>query len=115
MHTALDRTYVGGNEVAEKEAPVASKNPTRKPRPQPVKGYFESKSPRSRDESRAAGKALRDKVPRESHADWRDSSHRPDPIELLIASNEGRLPDLVPIRHGRMLTYVVHRRAVRGC
>jgi uncharacterized protein (DUF2252 family) len=31
-------------------------------------------------------------------------SHRPDPIELLIASNEGRLPELVPIRHGRMLT-----------
>jgi Uncharacterized protein conserved in bacteria (DUF2252) len=74
-----------------------------KPRPKLVKGHFEGRL-QSPDERRAAGKALRDKVPRESHAEWKQSALRPDPIEILIASNEGRLPELVPIRHGRMLT-----------
>jgi uncharacterized protein (DUF2252 family) len=55
-------------------------------------------------ERRAAGKALRDKVPRESHAGFKPAPNRPDPIATLIASDEGRLPELVPIRHGRMLT-----------
>src|SRR6185295_762896 len=58
----------------------------------------------SADDRRAAGKALRGKVPRESHAEWSASRQRPDPIEILIASNKGRLTELVPIRHGRMLT-----------
>ena len=51
----------------------------------------------------AAGKALRDKVPRSTHADWNPSNSRPDPIALLEASNAGRLPNLIPIRYGRML------------
>jgi len=55
-------------------------------------------------ERHRAGKALRDKVPRESHAEWKPRSDRPDPIDLLIASDKGRLPELVPIRHSRMLT-----------
>jgi uncharacterized protein (DUF2252 family) len=65
--------------------------------------YFQGKV-HTVDERRAAGKALRDIVPRESHAEWKDSGDRTDPIDILIASNKGRLPDLVPIRHGRMLT-----------
>jgi len=55
------------------------------------------------DERHARGKALRDSAPREAHGRWEPHEHRRDPIELLIESNEGRLPDLVPIRHGRML------------
>jgi uncharacterized protein (DUF2252 family) len=55
-------------------------------------------------ERRAAGKALRDKVPRESHGEWKERPDRPDPIDILIASNKGRILELVPIRHGRMLT-----------
>lgn len=51
----------------------------------------------------AAGKALRDNVPRSTHADWNPSNSRPDPIVLLEASNAGRLPNLIPIRYGRML------------
>ena len=58
----------------------------------------------SRDERRAAGRALRDKVPRENHARWKPPANRPDPVEILTASNDGRLPELVPIRHARMLT-----------
>ncbi len=52
----------------------------------------------------AAGKALRDKVPRSSHEDWKPSPNRSEPIDLLEESNQGRLPELLPIRYGRMLT-----------
>ena len=52
----------------------------------------------------AAGKALRKEVPRESHAGWKPGNRRSAPVEILIASNKGRIPELVPIRHGRMLS-----------
>ena len=58
---------------------------------------------RSPDERIAAGKALRDAVPRQSHADWKPSANRRDPIDILKESNRDRLPELVPIRYGRML------------
>ncbi len=51
----------------------------------------------------AAGKALREKVPRSSHAAWEPDPNRPDPVALIEESNQGRLPQLVPIRYGRML------------
>jgi len=51
-----------------------------------------------------AGRALRERTPRERHAGWTPRDGRPDPIGLLIKSNETRLPNLVPIRYGRMLT-----------
>ena len=50
------------------------------------------------------GKALREQVPRESHARWKAPKDRPDPIDILIKSNATRLPDLVPIRNARMLS-----------
>src|SRR5262249_26430432 len=51
----------------------------------------------------AAGRALRERVPRSGHADWKPPADRPDPGELLGASNRNRVPGLVPIRYGRML------------
>jgi uncharacterized protein (DUF2252 family) len=57
----------------------------------------------TREERIAAGKALRDKCPRRSHATWKAPSNRPDPIELLIQSSKDRIPNLVPIRYGRMM------------
>jgi uncharacterized protein (DUF2252 family) len=51
----------------------------------------------------AAGKALRLKVPRTSHGAWEPDPNRPDPVALIVASNQGRLPQLVPIRYSRML------------
>ena len=51
----------------------------------------------------ARGKSLREKCPRQSHAIWKESDHRPDPLSLIEQANHGRLPHLVPIRHGRML------------
>ncbi|MEJ8824148.1 DUF2252 domain-containing protein [Variovorax humicola] len=46
---------------------------------------------------------MRDKCPRESHAAWAPSSHRPDPLALLDQANKGRNPELVPLRMGRMV------------
>jgi len=51
----------------------------------------------------AEGKALRAKVPRESHAEWKAGADRPDPVELLERSSAGRMPELIPIRYGRMM------------
>ncbi|WP_298359639.1 DUF2252 domain-containing protein [Rhodoblastus sp.] len=57
----------------------------------------------SPDERRSKGKALRDAAPRSAHAGWKPHKNRRDPAELLKESNEGRLPQLVPIRFGRMM------------
>jgi uncharacterized protein (DUF2252 family) len=53
-------------------------------------------------ERMAAGAALRGKVPRASHADWKPAPNRPDPIRLLEHSERGRLEELLPIRYFRM-------------
>ncbi len=53
-------------------------------------------------ERRAAGKAVRGRVPRESHAEWKPPADRPDPVTTLLASNEGRQSELLPLRMGRM-------------
>src|SRR5260370_14489586 len=50
----------------------------------------------------AAGRALRDKVPRGRHAEWKPPRNRADPLSLLADSDQHRLPELVPIRYGRM-------------
>lgn len=52
---------------------------------------------------RSVGKALRDTVPRSTHGNWNPPAERSDPIALLETSSLGRLPNLVPIRYGRML------------
>jgi len=54
------------------------------------------------EERRAKGKALRDIVPRASQAGWKAPKDRRDPVNLLLATNEGRIPALIPIRMGRM-------------
>ena len=56
----------------------------------------------SADERRAHGRALRDSVPRSSQAGWKPPGDRRDPVELLSESNAGRMPQLIPIRFGRM-------------
>lgn len=54
-------------------------------------------------ERMARGKAMRLKLPRRSHGDWEPSVHRPDPVDLLEEQARTRVPELVPIRYGRML------------
>ncbi len=56
----------------------------------------------SPEERAAAGKAARAKAPLEAHADFQPKRSR-DPVGLLLGQAETRVPDLVPIRHGRML------------
>ena len=51
----------------------------------------------------ARGKAARVEAPRSSHADFVPSENRPDPIALLQEQAESRVPELVPVRYGRML------------
>jgi uncharacterized protein (DUF2252 family) len=49
------------------------------------------------------GKRLREKCPRSLHAVWNAPANRRDPLRLLEESNKGRLPELIPIRYGRMV------------
>ena len=51
----------------------------------------------------ARGKAARAEVPRASHATFEPSPKRADPVELLERQAKTRVPELVPIRYGRML------------
>ncbi len=51
----------------------------------------------------ARGKAARAEVPRSRHAVFEPSSDRVDPVTLLERQAETRIPELVPIRYGRML------------
>lgn len=51
----------------------------------------------------AKGEELRTKVPRSSHAAWKPPKGRPDPLRLITESDKGRVPELIPIRHGRMM------------
>jgi uncharacterized protein (DUF2252 family) len=55
------------------------------------------------EERRARGQAARGRTPLSSHAGWAPASDRPDPVGLLQEQNRSREPDLVPVRHGRML------------
>jgi uncharacterized protein (DUF2252 family) len=55
------------------------------------------------EERRAQGKEARARMPRSSHSGWGPASDRLDPVGLLQEQNRTREPDLVPVRHGRML------------
>jgi uncharacterized protein (DUF2252 family) len=52
---------------------------------------------------RALGKRVRKNAPRNSHAGWEPPADRFDPVTLLEEQNATREPDLVPVRHGRMM------------
>jgi uncharacterized protein (DUF2252 family) len=54
-------------------------------------------------ELQAMGKQLRDTCPRESHATWQTGPDRADPLSLLEKSSLGRIPQLIPLRYGRMI------------
>jgi len=51
-----------------------------------------------------AGRAARAETPRSSHADWQPAENRPDPVDLLEEQAMTRVPELVPLRYGRMAT-----------
>ena len=69
----------------------------------------------SPDERRARGKAARKAVSPSAHAGWKPAADRPDPVALLEEQNLRREPDLVPVRHGRMMVspFTFYRGAAR--
>jgi uncharacterized protein (DUF2252 family) len=77
-------------------APAATPGPAASAGPGPVQRL-------SRAEQYAAGKALRVACPRTSHATWKAPEVRRDPVEIVLAAEKGRLPELLPLRHGRMV------------
>jgi uncharacterized protein (DUF2252 family) len=59
--------------------------------------------PKAVETRMAEGRAQRESVPLEAHGEWTASDGRPDPVGILEGQNTTRVPELVPIRHGRMI------------
>src|SRR6476661_2266661 len=61
-----------------------------------------SRRPTARADRYRMGRELRQKVSRSSMGDWEPPVGRPDPVQLIMESHEGRLDWLIPLRVGRM-------------
>src|SRR6478609_9591782 len=61
-----------------------------------------SRRPTARADRYRMGRALRQQVSRSSLGDWAPPVGRPDPVQLIMESHEGRLDWLIPLRVGRM-------------
>jgi uncharacterized protein (DUF2252 family) len=55
------------------------------------------------DDRRARGKEAGNRTPVSAHEGWEPAADRPDPVALLEEQDRTREPDLVPVRHGRMM------------
>jgi hypothetical protein len=55
------------------------------------------------EDRKASGIDARGRVPLSGHSGWRPAEDRRDPVGLLEEQNLTREPDLVPVRHGRMM------------
>jgi uncharacterized protein (DUF2252 family) len=69
----------------------------------------------SLEQRTAQGTDARTKTSPSAHAKWKPADDRPDPVALLEQQNETREPDLVPVRHGRMMVspFTFYRGAAR--
>src|SRR4051812_49381158 len=54
-------------------------------------------------ERETLGIQARERTKHDEHHGWRPAADRPDPVTLLEEQNKARDPDLVPVRHGRMM------------
>ena len=61
------------------------------------------KPPEPASDAHARGRSARAHTPRSSHADWLPAPDRRDPVDVLHEQDETRVPELVPVRYGRML------------
>ncbi|MFI1703419.1 DUF2252 domain-containing protein [Streptomyces griseoruber] len=59
-------------------------------------------APGTPEERTRRGKEARKRVPRSAHADWLPPVDRPDPVVVLERQGRDRLPELLPVRYGRM-------------
>ena len=69
----------------------------------PATGLESTRQRMTPAERRVRGKAARAEVPRESLGEWKPPKDRPDPVALLESQGAARVPDLVPVRYGRMM------------
>jgi uncharacterized protein (DUF2252 family) len=78
-------------------------------------GAAESHNVMSYAERYAAGKALREACPRKAHSAWKAPAGRPGAVDLVLSAEEDRLPELLPLRHGRMVrsAFTFYRGAAR--
>jgi uncharacterized protein (DUF2252 family) len=74
----------------------------RRPPPRPLPARAEPAGDAAPGDRAAKGKSCRSKAPRSSHAAWEPPADRSDPIALLEEQAAERVPELVPIRYGRM-------------
>jgi uncharacterized protein (DUF2252 family) len=86
--------------AAEKKLAVTS---SRRPERAGPESHLLSAEPRSRAERYAEGKALREACPREAHGTWKAPADRRDAVEMVLEAEKGRVPGLLPLRHGRMV------------
>ncbi len=84
--------------MAGKEAAFAKKSKGKKPNPITPAAHA-----LSRDEASALGKKMRLACPRDSHSMWKPPKDRQDPIRTVLEAETGRMPELLPLRHGRMV------------
>ncbi len=80
------------------KTPYSGDEPAMSPRP-----ILLSATGSSRAERLAFGKSLRNACPRGAHAAWKAPAGRPDPVQLVLEAEKGRWPELLPLRHGRMV------------
>ena len=103
MTSPLDETTVGPAGAPSPNSQPGPAKPQAEAPPPPPTGPPPSAFALPPADRIAAGKALRDTVARTTHRRWKRPDKRADPIEILRADDATRLPDLVPIRYGRML------------
>ncbi|MGB8146642.1 MAG: DUF2252 family protein, partial [Chromatiaceae bacterium] len=73
------------------------------PAPAPVRDLRETL-----EERRATGQAARQQAPRSAQGHWDEAARGHDALETILAQNLIRVPELLPIRHGRMVTSPWH-------
>ncbi len=59
-------------------------------------------------QTRAERYAMGEKCSRSSHAEWKPSAKRPDPVQLIEEGDKGRIPQLVPLRQGRYVGVCIY-------
>ncbi len=82
-------------------ARTAATGPTEAPRPSFAPTW--RRAHLTAEERAARGQVARSEVPRSAHGRWAPAPDRPDPIAVLEEQATSRVPELVPIRYGRML------------
>ena len=88
----------GSGTIKSKSKSKAARKATSRRRSRGVLDLPKAVEPRMEE-----GRSERESVPVDAHAEWSPPADRPDPVAVLEGQNASRVPDLLPIRHGRMI------------